>query len=214
MIRIGLNGLAKFMTASPANQRKVLRDYKYPKEEVAAQALYYKEARDLIYSKHKNKHPAQWLLDRASDVRKLSLATGGQSGRRLSNSARAVEEYAQRFPDRSFEVLPDIDVSLKVEGVRIKINPDLKVYEGGKDKIVKLESSKDDLDGQLVKVICQMMFEGAAANGKPSPRRTFCTSTFREGKVYTGARQGARMKAEIVATMFLQAASPSCEGLI
>jgi hypothetical protein len=29
MIKIGLKGLAKFMTSSPATQRKVLRDYKY-----------------------------------------------------------------------------------------------------------------------------------------------------------------------------------------
>ena len=61
MVSITLKGLAKFMVATPAQQRKILRDYKYPKEEGQAMAQYYKEARDVIYSFHKNKHPKEWL---------------------------------------------------------------------------------------------------------------------------------------------------------
>jgi hypothetical protein len=45
MIKISLKGLAKFMTASPSAQRKVLRDYKYPKPEGEAQASFYRDAR-------------------------------------------------------------------------------------------------------------------------------------------------------------------------
>jgi len=62
MISITLKGLAKFMMATPAKQRKILRDYKYPREEGQAMAQYYKEARDVVYSFHKNKRAKEWLM--------------------------------------------------------------------------------------------------------------------------------------------------------
>src|ERR1039457_3365873 len=122
MIQITLKGLAKFMTATPANQRKILRDYKYPKEEGQAMAQYYKEARDVIYSFHKHKHPKQWLLNKAEEVRKLASGVGGGSGRRLGHNARGIEQYAGNFSGRQMAILQDLDISVNIEGLRIKIN--------------------------------------------------------------------------------------------
>lgn len=45
MIKIGLKGLAKFMTSALAAQRKVLRDYKYPRQEGQTHASYYRDGR-------------------------------------------------------------------------------------------------------------------------------------------------------------------------
>jgi len=66
MIKIGVKGLAKFMTASAAGQRKVLRDYKFPNEEGTAQAAYYREARDFVAEYHRRGHPAEWIRDKAT----------------------------------------------------------------------------------------------------------------------------------------------------
>jgi hypothetical protein len=131
MIQITLKGLAKFMTATPANQRKILRDYKYPKEEGQAMAQYYKEARDVIYSFHKQKHPKTWLLNKAEEVRKLATGVGGGSGCRLGHNARAIDQYAANFSGRQLDILQDLDVSVSIEGLKIKVNPDLHVSEGG-----------------------------------------------------------------------------------
>ena len=159
MISITLKGLAKFMTATPAKQRKILRDYKYPKEEGLAMAQYYKEARDVVYSFHKNKRPKEWLVNKANEIRTLADGVGGGSGPRLQNNARAIEQYAQNFSGRKIDILPDLDASFTTDGVRVKINPDLHVSEGGKEKIIKLEFAKDEPLPEMVKIICQPMFE-------------------------------------------------------
>ncbi len=197
MIPITLKGLAKFMTATPANQRKILKDFKYPKEEGYAQALYYREARDLIYSLYKHNHPSAWLAERATQLRGLATATGGQSGGRLSHNARGVDQYLAHFSGRRFEVLKDLDLSVSLSGVRIKINPDLHVREGGKEKIIKLEFSAREPEERLVRIVCQTMFEGASANGHPLTASCVLYLDVPRGAEHRGARAGARMRAEI-----------------
>lgn len=199
MIALTLKGLAKFMTASPARQRKILRDFKCPEEEGYAQALYYREARDLIYARCEHDHPTSWLLQQAGQLRNLAAATGGQSGIRLTHNARGVEQYAQHFAGRRLEVLEDIDVSMMVAGVRVKINPDLHVREGDKEKIVKLEFSVREPEGQVVRIICQTMFEGAWKNGYRLPASSVLYLDVPRGRSHKGARAGGRMKAEIEA---------------
>ena len=68
MIQLSLKGLAKFMTASAAGQRKVLQQYKFPDDEGQVLAKYYRDARDTIARYHEQKHPESWLLDKASDL--------------------------------------------------------------------------------------------------------------------------------------------------
>lgn len=199
MIPITLKGLAKFMTASPANQRKILRDFKYPKEEGHAQALYYREAQDLIYARHKHDHPTSWLMQRASQLRSLAAATGGQSGTRLAHNARGIEQYVQHFAGRRFEVLTEIDLSMTVAGVRVKINPDLHVREGDKEKIIKLEFSTKEPEDRVIRVICQTMFEGALKNGYRLPASCVLYFDVPRGAPHRGARAGARMRAEVEA---------------
>jgi hypothetical protein len=201
MISITLKGLAKFVTATPAKQRKILRDYKYPKEEGQAMAQYYKEARDVVYSFHKNKRPKEWLMTKANEIRTLAAGVGGGSGPRLQNNARAIEQYAQNFSSRKIDILPDLDVSFTADGVRVKINPDLHVSEGGKEKIIKLEFAKDEPPPEVVKVICQAMFDAAVMNGhKYTPAGVLYFDVAR-GAEHRGARQGARMKDEIDAAL-------------
>jgi hypothetical protein len=61
MIKIGVKGLAKFMTSTAAAQRKVLQDYKFPDEdEPKAMRLYYGEAVDSIRTYHGRELPVDW----------------------------------------------------------------------------------------------------------------------------------------------------------
>lgn len=45
VIKISLLGLANYMAASPVSQRKILRDFKYPKPEGEVKRTYYAPAR-------------------------------------------------------------------------------------------------------------------------------------------------------------------------
>jgi hypothetical protein len=197
MIRITLKGLAKFMTATPAQQRKILRDFKYPKEEGLAQAVYYKEARDFIYSKHKNNRPTSWLVDRAAQIQLLASAAAGNTKTRLGHNARALQEYAQHFGDRHFDVLGDLDVSLSIAGVRVKINPDLHVREGETEKLIKLEFSNKPPDQQVVRIICQTLYEGAQQGGRVFQPAAVLYLDVPRGEVYRGARTRSRLRGEI-----------------
>ncbi len=199
MIRITLKGLAKFIMASPAKQRKILRDYKYPKDEGQAMAQYYQEARGVIKAYHKNTHEKDWLLEKAKMMRQSASATGGQSGRRLTNNARGIEQYAEHFSDRKFDILPDTEVSLANDQIKIKINPELHVLESGKDKIIKLEFAKEAPSDHLVKIVCQTMFEGALQKNGSVKAASVLYLDVPRGIEYRGAKQGSKMRSEIEA---------------
>jgi len=153
MIKISLKGLAKFMTASPAGQRKVLRDFKYPDPEGNAQAIYYRESRDFITAYHANSHSEQWLVERANDLANLARLATGRTVTRLEHNARAIRQYAGFFGNKVFGVLDEIEMELRYESVRITVNPELHVCERGREKIIKLEFSAQAPEAKIVKII-------------------------------------------------------------
>jgi len=199
MIAIGLKGLAKFMTASAAQQRKILRDYKYPNEEGQAQAIYYREARDCIRTYHLKKHPQRWLDDTADKLRDAASVVGGVSKTRLNHNARAVAQYAASFGDKMLTVLADTELSLTVNGVKVKINPDLHVQDRSRQKVLKLEFSSTPPDARQIAVICQCMYEGLLQSGVSATSSSVVYLDVPRGQEYRGARQGARMRREIEA---------------
>jgi hypothetical protein len=87
VIKMSVKGLAKFMTASPSGQRRILREFKFPDEdEPRAMRLYYGEATDAIKAYHSNGHARQWLHDQADALSQLAMSLGGQSAIRLRNT--------------------------------------------------------------------------------------------------------------------------------
>jgi len=63
VIKLTVRGLAKYIVASPASQRRVLEDFKYAAgDEPFAMRTYYREAKQCIKSFHRNAHPSDWLL--------------------------------------------------------------------------------------------------------------------------------------------------------
>ena len=110
MIKLNLKGLAKFMTASAAGQRKVLQQYKFPDDEGQVIAKYYRDTRDTIARYHEQKHPESWLLDKASDLLfDAKNAPKPQIPSRLKNNARALKFYAEHFLSALYDVLPDVN---------------------------------------------------------------------------------------------------------
>ena len=199
MIKIGIKGLAKFMTANSSKQRKILRDYKYPAPEGKAQAGYYREARNLIVSFHRNRHDVQWLRERANTLHSSERQSSGPIKSRLGNNARALSRYANGFGEREFTILPEINLNLRYANVLISINPDLHVREGRQEKIIKLEFSKEIPDGKMIKIINQSIFEAQSLQGMNLNSSLVLFFDVHRGREYGGARVSSRIQREIEA---------------
>lgn len=199
MISIGLKGLAKFMTAAPAAQRKILIDHKFPKYEGEAQAQYYREARRFIRAYHQKGNPEGQLSLNADEVRTLAQVHGGMSGIRLRHNSRALREYEQCWGRKQFEVLSPISLALQFHGVRISVFPDLHVMEDGVEKIVKFEFSRDEPDAHLIKIMSQTMFEAALEGGLVLSAAGVLVLDVHRKKAHKGARVGSKIKRDIEA---------------
>lgn len=199
MIKIGVKGLAKFMTASAAGQRKVLRDYKFPSEEGTAQAAYYREARDLVAEYHRRGHPAEWIREKATVLQTTASALGGRVGTRLRHNARGLLDYATYFPSKAYVILPERKFYVTFGDVRVSILPDLHVREKERERFLKLEFSKDAPDDATVKIVSQIMFEAAVAAKIAATSSDILYVDVARGATHKGARVGSRMRTEIEA---------------
>ena len=201
MISITVKGLAKFMTASLAQQRKVVRDFKYPKlDESAAQQKYYKEARVIITAYHKAGRLPEWLLQKAAQLQAMAQEQRSSRSRtRLNHNARAVRAYHQHFRRKQFEILQGESLYFDSGNVRVKVTPDLRVIESGVQKIIKLEFSSDEPSDHLVKIVSQVMYESANRNGTPFPSSSILYYDVPRGAAHKGARARTRMLGNIEA---------------
>jgi hypothetical protein len=199
MIRIGLKGLAKYILATPANQRKILTDHKFPYPEGEAQAQYYRDVRRLVKVYHQNNNRSGFLLAKAEELRSLAQIHGGASGLRLRHNVRALREYERCWGDKQFQVLGSISLAFHSHGVRISVFPDLHVSENGMEKIVKFEFSSDDPDPQLLKIMSQIMFEAAIEGGLLLQPAGVLILDVPRGNVHRVARVRSRIKRDIEA---------------
>jgi hypothetical protein len=198
MIKMSVKGLAKFMTASPSGQRRILREFKFPDEdEPRAMRLYYGEAIDAIKAYHANGHTRQWLLDQADALSRLAMSLGGQSAIRLRNNARAVRQYADNFYRRPFDVLPDLRMELVYGDVRITVVPDLHVSERGKEKILKLDFANRSVDEQVIRIVSQCMFEAFRNAHGAITSASVLYLVVVNGTEHRGARIGARLLGDV-----------------
>lgn len=199
MIKIGLKGLAKFIASSPAAQRKVLRDYKYPKREGEAQALYYREARLLVRRNHSRGNPEGWLSARSQELSLKAQTQSGAGALRVRHNARALREYNQFWGNKTFEILGDLSLSLSCSGVTISIYPDLHVREAGVERIIKLEFGSRPPDDVVIRIMSQAMFEAASAAGLNLRSADILLVDVPRKAVYRGARMRSRTAKDIEA---------------
>src|SRR5260370_35573809 len=110
-ITISIKGLAKFMTSSHVGQRSVLRNFKYPDPEGSVQAIYYREARDLIRSYHGKSLAPDWLSGKAKLLMTLAVQGSASAPARVRQNARAYTEYEKFFASEKYEVLPEASIA-------------------------------------------------------------------------------------------------------
>src|SRR5688572_5768846 len=128
VIKLSVRGLAKYIVASPAGQRRVLEDFKYAAgDEPFAMRTYYREVKDSIRNFHRGAHPADWLQQQAALVLASSREETGTTAKRLEQNARAIRQYEERLSRRRFEVLDRCRFRLTYFDVTINVVPDLHI---------------------------------------------------------------------------------------
>jgi len=197
MITIGVKGLAQFIVAGPARQRKVLKDYKYPSPEGQAQAKFYRDAHSAVREYHKSKRSQSWLLARAQRLDNEAVAAHGKTKMRLKSNARAIREYASAFANRTFTIKPRQGLELTLYGVRVVAEPTLLVRERNRDKLLRIEFAKNLKDTKLFRIMNQFALDAASAVGltvKSSDVECLHTPT---AICHKGARRSSRLSTEI-----------------
>ena len=165
-IKITLTGLAKYIASSPAPQRKILQDHKFPaSDEAFAMRVYYREATDVLkdfIDRHESK---EWLRQQALALRVPRPEQTPKGVARLERNAAAVMWLDNYFGGRKLERLDCPRFRLTYSNVSISVVPHLYVRDGSKMKLIKLQFGGKALPEQAVKVITQCMLEGARSQG-------------------------------------------------
>ncbi|SRR5229473_444543 len=198
-INISIKGLAKFMSSSHVTQRKVLKDFKYPDPEGSAQAMYYRDARELIRSFHQKNLAPEWLPEKAKLLLSLAAQGSNSTAARLRHNARAITEYQAHFGGEIYELLPEPSLVFVCGIVRVTAYPDLHVRQGGQEKLLKFEFASDKPDVKTIRIVAQGMFAAAEATGlglKPSAVQVIDVP---RGERYEAAKLGSRLAREIEA---------------
>jgi len=197
MVRISLKGLAKFMTANSSQQRKVLRDFKYPDPEGHAQARYYREAKNYIVAYHKGNHDRIWLFTKSVMLKTKASQSRENVGIRYAHNARAVRQYLRHFGMKKYTILQNLSFTYQYCGVVIKVVPDLHVREKSREKIIKLDFTTRKPVDKAVKIITQMMFETQSSGALELSGSSILYLDVPRGTIYKGSRIGSRIRREI-----------------
>jgi hypothetical protein len=199
-MNITVKGLADFMTANPARQRTILREYKYPNlNDARAKIHYYREARDTVVAYHKGNKDEDWLRAQIASLLTTANVSSAGAQKRLRNNARALTAYAKHFGGREFDVLAKLNWKLVYSGVSISVQPDLHVREKGTEKIIKLEFSVEEPEARAIKIISQCMFEAARTAGLNLPSASVLLFDVARGASHKGARLGAYLRRDVSA---------------
>jgi hypothetical protein len=198
-MRITLKGLAQFMTSRPARQRKILKDFKFPDPEGHAKALYYAEARKAVHAFHSQGNDVGILVRTSLRLERRAVEEGGASARRLRNNVTALTQYATHFVGQLYEVLADRRLQLEYGPVVITVVPDLHVRERRREKIVKVEFSKDEPSPLMIQIITQGMLQAADQAGIDLRSGDALYIDVRRGALHRGGRTRAALARDIEA---------------
>ncbi len=199
MIKLSVKGLAKYMTSGDHTRRRVLRDFKYPREdEPMAMRLYYQDACDRIEAFHRGRD-RNWLRSEADDLARLAALTGGSRGARLRHNAQALRRYEEHFGDRSYVVQKAARLNVQYGDVVITVAPDLSVLCDGRPRLVKFDFGAEPPPERLVKIVTQVMFEAALPAIPDLKSGSVIYADVSRGVEHRGARMGAAVQRDIVA---------------
>jgi hypothetical protein len=198
MIKLTLKGLAKYVASSPAAQRKILQDFKYPAaDEPFAMRVYYREAIDSLKEYIKNRHSSEWLRQRAIQLTAVREGQSAASARRLRQNAQAVLLYEKHFGSKDLEILDAPRFRLNFHGVAVSVVPELCLRDGARTKLIKLQFGGTKLAEQSLKVITRCLLLAANSQDFDLTPSSAIYIDLPRGIVHTAPRAGQRTLQDI-----------------
>jgi hypothetical protein len=199
MPQMSIKGLAKYIVASPAQQRKVIRDYKYPQAEGLAQANYYRDAKECIREYHRGTRARTWLEGRSEALYGLAAAETGSRRTKIQNNARAIRDYAINFHDRIYQVQPQQRFRYLHGGMIITLSPDLCVTDRNRTRYVFFNFARVEADPSLQRIMVQCLYDAIRSEGIVLGGRDVQVQDVPRGATIFGARLSSRTRNEIEA---------------
>ncbi|MCY3646136.1 MAG: hypothetical protein OXH07_04070 [Chloroflexi bacterium] len=196
---ISLTGLVKFVVASPSQQRKVLRDHKYPDPDGLAQAKYYQEATRAIMAFYRNGHDRSWLEARADALIARKAGASEHAKTKLDSNAAVLRSHAKHFSSQGVDLVESPKLVYVHAGLDIAVTPHLSIMERKQKRLVRLRFPLQRNADETAKVACQVMYEAAESMGLDLPASAFRVWDCRSGKKHKMARSRSRTRSDIEA---------------
>lgn len=199
-IQISVNGLAKFMNSSPATQRTLLRNYKFPFTADGKRRppiVYYSETLTAIRKYHESGNDVSVVVSAIEDLVKKGIEHPEKDASRIRNNIRAVKAYVSHFAHSKFTVLETPKPKYQHGDVIISAKPDLYVDEGGRRKLIKLDFNTVKPLGQVVQIILKVMHEASVASSLAVLPKNIVYLDVSRRTPYTGTTLNKRLKRDI-----------------
>lgn len=200
MIELSTRGVVRFALSGPAAQRKILRDYKFPDPEGAAQARYYRDTLRVIGEYHRDAHDAAWLQARADALDLLAQNADGAVRSRLQSNAAAVRGYQKLVPPRHYEQLAAARLGLTGHGVRVRVSPELHVLDGNREMLIVVLPG-DKVTDDEARFHAQIVCEAADQAGLGIPPRNVVALALRSGQQFAATPHRTRIRRELDAAL-------------
>lgn len=163
-MRISVKVLADFMLASPARQRSIIRDAKFPKFKDGRpkpQIVRYSETRAAIRDFHESGNDIAVLLKAVERLTNKKANNPEKDASRIDDNIRAITAYAKYYSSSPFTVLQTPKPIYRFEQLEVSATPDLCVQENGAKKLIKLDFNKSKPQKEAVDIIMKVMSEAA-----------------------------------------------------
>jgi hypothetical protein len=200
MIKLGLSGLADYLSKDEAGKRKVLQDHKYPNTN---RRDFYRSATDTILGLHHGHHAPDDALRVAEDLDARSRSVSSSQARaELHHNARAIREHVNLVGDA---IAPFVErprgLYIGHGVVRVTAAPTMVVRLPRANAFVRLHLAVEPLSDLELRVFCQCMFEAAIARGFKLASSAVTIYDVHRATFHRGARVGARTSAVIQAAL-------------
>jgi hypothetical protein len=199
-IKISVSGLAKFMKATSATQRTLLRNYKFPftpTGERRPQIVRYSEARSAITKYHESNNDITVLITAIEALAKKESEHPEKDASRIHDNIRALKTYMAHFSKNHFTVLENPKPKYTHGEVIVSTAPDLFVDEEGMKKLIKLDFNAIKPDEEVIQIVLKVMHEASYLSDLGvQPKDVVYLDVSRQAQ-FTGAKLNKRLKKEI-----------------
>jgi len=199
-IQISVGGLAKFMKATSATQRTLLRNYKFPFTTAGKerpQIVRYSEARSAITKYHESGNDITVLLNAIETLVKKEREHPEKDANRIRDNIRALKTYMAHFSKNHFTVLDNPKPKYIHGEVTVSASPDLFVDEVGRKKLIKLDFNAVKPDEEVIQIVLKVMHEASfLSNLDVQPKDVVYLDVSRQAQ-FNGAKLNKRLKRDI-----------------